>query len=527
MSTANSILGIDFGTTRTVVAARAGGNAPICTFNWKGEFKEYIPSLIAVHRGRVFYGWQAAELLHRPDAQVVRSIKRLASTMRPEDRLDFGRDGAYTLIDLLTGFLAHVRRMIRRCGNLPLQKRKPLEVLAAVPANANSNQRYLTFEAFRRSGFVLQGAMNEPSAAAVEYLRRHLSHLSPRSPKRYVVIYDLGGGTFDAAVVGIAGQGHEVIAYEGISMLGGDDFDDLILDMVLEAVGERRRDLTPGEIVRLLEECRDRKEGLKPNTRKMVIDLDCVRPGAEPVVLETAALYERCEPMIRGSLRAVETLLKRTAGTPVLTDDIRSLAAVYLVGGSVAFPPVARILREGFGTKVRTAPFPHAAAAIGLAAAGDPKAGIRLRESITRNFGLWRERGSDKVFDPIFVKNLRVDPNTGRSQAIRHYRPVHNIGRLRYLECSALGSRGEPEGDIFMWKDIFFPYDPDLTGARNLGAVSVVPRPDLSSQEVLETYEYDDEGIVCIEIENRTAGYRRRYQLNPAKPRSPAAGRSI
>jgi molecular chaperone DnaK (HSP70) len=515
MATSSSILGIDFGTTRTVVAARSGGNSPICTFTWKGEFKEYIPSLVAVSRGRISYGWRAAELLHRPDVQALRSIKRLAGRMRPDDRVDFGKEGSFPLIDLMTGFLSHVRRMIIRCGNLPLEKRKPLEVLAAVPANANSNQRYLTFEALRRSGFILRGAMNEPAAAAVEYLQRHLKHLSPRSPKRYVVIYDLGGGTFDAAVVGIVGQGHEVIGYEGIELLGGDDFDHIILDMVLESAGASRRRLTPSESLRMLEECRDRKEGLKPNTRKIMVDLDCVWPEADPVMLESADLYERCEPLIRSSLRTLETLLKRTVGSTVLTDDIRSLAAVYLVGGSVVFPPVARILRESFGAKVRSTPFPHASVAMGLAAAGDPSAGIRVRESISRNFGLWREQGTDKVFDPIFVKNRQLDSKTGRSQAIRHYRPVHNIGRLRYLECSALGSRGEPEGDIFMWKDIFFPYDPDLTEARNLHSVSVVPRPDLASQEVLETYEYDERGIVRIEIENRTAGYRRRYQLTP------------
>jgi len=421
------------------------------------------------------------------------------------------------LIDLLTGFLAHVRRMILRYGNLPLKKKAPLEVLAAVPANANSNQRYLTFEAFRRSGFRLRGAMNEPSAAAVEYLQRHLKHLSPRSPKRYVVTYDLGGGTFDAAVVGIADRSHEIIAYEGIAMLGGDDFDAIMLAMVLEAAGRSHAKLTAAESVRLLEECRDRKEGLKPNTRKIVVDLDPVWPGSDPVVLDTAALYERCEPLIRRSLRALESLLKRAAGRGVLTDDIRSLAAVYLVGGSVGFPPVARILREGFGTKVRTAALPHAAVAIGLAVAGNPRARIRGQESISRNFGLWREQGTDKVFDPIFVKDLRVDRTTGRSQVVRCYRPMHNVGRLRYLECSALGSRSEPEGDIFMWKDVFFPYDPALTDTADLGAVPVVPRPDLSSQEVLEIYEYDAEGIVHVEIENRTAGYRRSYRLDPGQ----------
>jgi molecular chaperone DnaK (HSP70) len=81
----------------------------------------------------------------------------------------------------------------------------------------------------------------------------------------------------------------------------------------------------------------------------------------------------------------------------------RSLAAVYLVGGSVSFPPVARKLREAYPSKVKVSPFPHASTAIGLSIAGDPNANIKVRESVSRHFGIWRERGKDKIFDPIFL----------------------------------------------------------------------------------------------------------------------------
>ncbi|MFZ0131486.1 MAG: Hsp70 family protein [Desulfobacterales bacterium] len=507
--------GIDFGTTRTVVAARDEGNYPVCSFSWRGDFKEYIPSLVAVEGGRLRFGWEAASLLNRPGITVLRSLKRHAGRLRPEDPVDLGQGVSLPMLELLTLFLKHVRRMAIKQGNLSVGRKAPLDVMVAVPANANSNQRFVTLEAFRQAGFNVLGAMNEPSAAAVEFMHRYLKKLAPKSPKRYVVIYDLGGGTFDAAVIGIAGKGHDVIAYEGIARLGGEDFDQIILDMVLEAAGVAAGDLTASQTVRLLEECRERKEGLKPNTRKMVVDAGTVLTDADPVVLETRQVYERCEPLIRRSLSSVQLLLTKLAQSEIGSLEGPGLAAVYTVGGSVAFPPVARCLRELFGPKVKNSPFPHAAPAIGLAIMADPKDHLSVRESVSRYFGIWRERERDKIFDPVFSKKRPVDPETGRLTVVRRYRPLHNIGRLRYLECSALGGTGEPEGDITVWRDVYFPYDPGLADQKNLSGIPVTLCPELSSQDVVETYDYDPEGIVRVEIENRTAGYRRQFRLTP------------
>ena len=138
------------------------------------------------------------------------------------------------------------------------------------------------------------------------------------------------------------------------------------------------------------------------------------------------------------------------------SEDSQSFAAVYLVGGSVAFPPVSRRLRELFGRKVRISPYPQAATAIGLAVSADPQARISIREAVTRHFGIWREgeEGREKVFDPIFRKDSLMEAGAGRQEVVREYRPVHNVGHLRYLECSALGEAGEPQGDLFVWEEV-------------------------------------------------------------------------
>src|SRR5262249_59303721 len=123
-----------------------------------------------------------------------------------------GRAGM-TALELATEFLAGLRQALAERSNLALPgsrtspgSREPLEAMVAVPANASSAQRWLTLEAFRRAGFSPVGMLNEPTAAAVELAHRHLGELTRRSPKRYVIVYDLGGGTLDTSAVSLAGR---------------------------------------------------------------------------------------------------------------------------------------------------------------------------------------------------------------------------------------------------------------------------------------------------------------------------------
>ena len=337
-------LGIDFGTTRTVAAMVEKGNYPVCTFSWKGDLKEYIPSMVAAKGHSLFFGWEAAELVHDPDVFLLRSVKRLAQELRPEDPVELSPGFSLPLLELMTHFFRHLKEMLTGQSILPRKRLKDLEVMVATPANASSNQRYTTLEAFRRAGFRVLGAMNEPSAAAVEFAHRYLGNLGPKSPKKYMVVYDLGGGTFDTSAVGLADRNYEAIGHEGIARLGGDDFDRVILDLTLDSLGESTRTLTQTEEVRLLEECRERKEGLKANTRKMMVDPGPAIRDERPVMIDTGEVYARCEPLIRQTIDRLEIVLQGLRFLGIDPEDNRSLAAIYLVGGSVSFPPVARRL---------------------------------------------------------------------------------------------------------------------------------------------------------------------------------------
>jgi hypothetical protein len=108
----------------------------------------------------------------------------------------------------------------------------------------------------------------------------------------------------------------------------------------------------------------------------------------------------------------------------------------------------------------------------------------------------------------------------------RHYRPVHNLGHFRYLECSHLDSANQPRGDVTVWDEIQFPFDPAL---RDVESATVQHSAAAQSQEIEEKYSIDASGTVTIAISNLTAGYEREYRLGrwaakdalvtPAKPR--------
>src|SRR5207237_7949688 len=114
------------------------------------------------------YGLDAARRQDDPAWALRRSFKRQLAMLGPAAQMALGT-GAVTALELLMAFLAQLRCDLVTRSNLRLTPQEPLEAVIAVPANANSNQRFLTLEAFRRAGFQVRGLLNEPSAPGLEY----------------------------------------------------------------------------------------------------------------------------------------------------------------------------------------------------------------------------------------------------------------------------------------------------------------------------------------------------------------------
>lgn len=493
-------IGIDFGTTRIVAAVADRGNYPLISFESGDTAFEWFPPLVAIREAaggpEFLYGWEAWRAQGDPDWTVIRSLKRYLEDAGPHTVVR-AAGLEIPLSEILVGLTSALRDAIR--ASRPDHATEPLEIMLGVPAHANSNQRFLTVDAFRRGGFQVLGLLNEPSAASIEFGHR----VQTRKTAHRVLVYDLGGGTFDASLVELGADTNTVLGTEGISGLGGDDFDHLLAGL---AFGEDRlHRLTLVELFRLEEECRRQKESLHPNSRRVVVDLDVVAEGLGQTTVLVSEFYERCRPLVEQTVRAASMLASR--------GDIDYL---YVTGGGSELPIVARVLREEFGRKVKRSEYTRSATAIGLAIQADASSGFTLNEVFTRHFGVWREREAGRVmtFDPIFSQGTRLPSSSGKClEVTRLYTPVHNIGHFRYLEASALLDDGEPSGDISVWDEIQFPFDPSLAGSVDLGRLPIGPSDAAPAQMIEERYSCDATGAVAVRIRNLTSGYDREYKL--------------
>lgn len=498
-------LGVDFGTTRIVVAAVDRGNYPVVTFeDAEGVSREWFPPLVAARGAELVFGWQAWQAQFEPEWTVVRSLKRTLEGAGPASSVEIAGH-SWPVLDVLACMTKALREALAGASSLPQAKSGgSWQVMLGVPANANSNQRFLTVEAFRRGGFEVLGLLNEPSAASIEYGHRN------RDSKRLesLLVYDLGGGTFDASLVHISDRLHTVVATEGAGDLGGDDFDIALAQAALELQGVGIDELSEAELHRLHEECRGRKETLNPNTRRIVVDLGVVRDGWMQVAVPAIDYYDRCRPLIERSVSITERLLGEHAEAEV--------GALYITGGGSELPAVSRILKETFGRRARRSAYMRSATAIGLAIQADQEAGYTLREIFHRNFGVWREieSGRQVVFDPLFPKGAPV-PAPGEPEIAirRRYVPAHNIGHFRYLECTHATDDLQPDGEISLWDEIHFPFDPALSGESDLTAVAVERTSNVENQLVEESYSVDATGLVEVKISNLTSDYARSYRL--------------
>jgi len=525
-------LGIDFGTTRTVVACADRGNYPVLGFvDDAGDSHDWIPSVVAEQNGKLLFGFDA--LAAGESASVVRSFKRLlAGTDATHGRTVKVGAVSIGLDELVTRFLVSVRDAVLERSTLSKDSNEvrpgDIRSVVAVPANASGAQRLLTLDAFRRAELNPIAMLNEPSAAGFEYTHRHRDTLT--SKRDHVVVYDLGGGTFDASLVRMRGASHEVLTTAGVNELGGDDFDEVIVDLVLAKVKLAKSDLPPAALARLRDQCRDAKERLNPSSRKLAIDLDAALGEEAPkseVAVPVAEIYEACAPLVDASIEVMLPVMAKLdsedghAGDAATRDDSAGaatrddIAGIYVVGGASELPIVGRTLRARFGRRVHRSPYASGAIAIGLAIACDEAAGFELVDRFSRTFGVFREghAGNEITFDPIFSPDT-VLPKAGSGPVAfrRRYRAAHNVGHFRFLECNSLSDDGRPRGHMVFSGDVLFPFEPSL-GDRSLEGIRVERMSPDAGPRIEEEYVLDDNGIVAVTIKNLDAGFERVFQL--------------
>ncbi len=507
-------LGIDLGTTRTVVACADRGNYPVVSFDDEnGDAGEHFPSVVAAVDGRLVYGFDAVAAA-KGGAPVLHSFKRALAAVDVTGASPVVVGPVQTtMLELMTGFVRALHGALTTRSNLPAKERKgPCSAVVAVPAHAHAAQRFLTIEAFRAAGVEVLALLNEPSAAGFEYTHRLARTVS--SKRTRVVVYDLGGGTFDASLVRVDGEHHDVVGTAGDSHLGGDDFDMVLAQCACAAAGVDMGSLDDRRRTTLLMACREAKEGIGPNKRRITIDAPFV--AAVPI----DEFYAAAQPLVERSVTVMAPLLGRIDDDVAPSPDgdlaMADVAGIYLVGGGSGLPLVSRVLKERFGRRVHRSAYPGASTAIGLAIAADEASGFTLTDRFSRSFGVFRERDAGKrlSFDALVRPDEVVPQQDSAVVVTRRYRAAHNVGHFRFVECMAVDDDGQPKGDLLPFGEVVFPFDARLRTLDDLRGVVVERRAN--GPVIEERYVLDKSGLVEVVIADVDTGYARTYRLGAA-----------
>ena len=355
------IVGIDLGTTNSEIALYDGGR-PVVLADSEGRM--ILPSVVGVtEAGELLVGEQARNQLLLYPERTVRSIKRRMG--RDETVRMAGRD--YTPQEISAIILRRLKEIAeQRLG------RQVTKAVITVPAYFSDTQRQATREAGEIAGLDVVRIINEPTAAALVY------EAGVNQGKR-ILVYDLGGGTFDVSVVRIEAGVVEVISSHGNNHLGGDDFDQKIVAHIVEHLKIKQGvDVSdrPTAMARILRAAEVAKRYLSDHPYARIEEEFIADAEGRPVHLSLELSRDEYEdmitPFIEETLDAVHAALK---GADLMASQVEE---ILLVGGATRTPLVRRRLAEVFGLIPRGEVDADLCVAMGAAIQGAAIAGAEV-----------------------------------------------------------------------------------------------------------------------------------------------------
>ena len=372
----SKIIGIDLGTTNSCVSVMEG-NEPVVIPNAEG--KRTTPSVIAfVDGGEIKVGDPAKRQAVTNPTKTISSIKRFMGSKFSESKDDAKRS-AYKVVkgDNDTSRVDIDGRLYtpQELSAMILQKMKKTaedylgttvsEAVVTVPAYFNDAQRQATKEAGEISGLKVQRIINEPTAAALAY------GLDKSNKDQKIAVYDLGGGTFDISILELGDGVFEVLSTNGDTRLGGDDFDEAIIQwMAFEYEEEEGVDLRkdPMALQRLKEAAEKAKIELSSSTQTEInlpyISATDAGPKHLVKTLTRSKFEQLCSDLVKRSMEPVKKALKDAGLNKSDIDE------VILVGGSTRIPVIQNEVEKFFGKKPSKGVNPDEVVAVGAAIQG-------------------------------------------------------------------------------------------------------------------------------------------------------------
>ncbi|PSP40417.1 molecular chaperone DnaK, partial [Halobacteriales archaeon QH_6_64_20] len=390
--TSNEILGIDLGTTNSAFAVMEGGDPEIVT-NDEGD--RTTPSVVAFTDDERLVGKPAKnQAVQNPD-RTVESIKRHMG----EENYDIETDGeTFTPEEISAAILQKIKRDAEEYLGDDVEK-----AVITVPAYFSDRQRQATKDAGEIAGFEVERIINEPTAASMAY------GLDDESDQT-VLVFDLGGGTFDVSILELGGGVYEVVATNGDNDLGGDDWDQAIVDHLAEEFeNEHGFDLREDRqaLQRLTEAAEEAKIELS-SRKETEINLPFITAtDSGPIHLEQSLTRATFESL-------TDDLIERTVGpTEQALDDggyeKEDIDEVILVGGSTRMAQVREQVEELVGQEPKKNVNPDEVVALGAAIQGGVLSGdvddIVLLDVTPLSLGIEVKGG---LFERLIEKNTTI-----------------------------------------------------------------------------------------------------------------------
>ena len=348
----SKIIGIDLGTTNSCVCVYEGGEAKVIA-NPEGE--RTTPSVVAFKNGEIIVGG-AAKRQMITNKDTIYSIKRLMGT---DEKVE-ANGKKYTPQEISAMILGDLKKTAEAYLG-----EKVTKAVITVPAYFNDAQRQATKDAGKIAGLEVERIINEPTAAALAY------GLDKQDENQTVLVYDLGGGTFDVSILELGDGVFEVKATSGNNKLGGDDFDKRIMDYLVEQFKkENNIDLSKDKMA--MQRIKDASEKAKKDLSGVTttqISLPFLSQGEDgPLHLEmslTRAKFEElCHDLFESTLEPVRKAMK---DAKLSKNDIDK---VILVGGSTRIPKVQEIIKNELGKEPSKGVNPDEVVAMGAAIQG-------------------------------------------------------------------------------------------------------------------------------------------------------------
>ncbi len=485
MSAKPITLGVDFGTTNTCVAY-VKGKVPRCVPTDKGSL--VLPSVVAKStKGELLVGNVAKDQMVTNPKNTVYGVKRLIgrqfrSKTVEELRKYFsyeiveGEDGGcavnlggtvQSIPEVSSHILSHCKKVSEAFLEEPIE-----DAVIAVPAYFTDSQRAAVKEAGKLAGFNVKRIINEPTAAALAYGFN-------RGFDQKILVYDMGGGTFDVSILQLHGNVFEVVATGGDTFLGGVDFDNRIIDYVLEEFRRQTRiDLATSPIA--LQRIKSASETTKIDLSMManvMIELPYIESRrGKPVDLRIALSREKLNALtgdlVDRTFQVVGNLLAEESLRPT---DLRE---VLLVGGQSRMPLVQGKTHQYFGKLPRKGVHPDESVALGAALLGESlheEDAVTLVDVLSVPIGIALPGGR---FRRIIEKNASI--------------PTAKSFRLPPAKS----------GDVEL--DVFQGEAEQIVDNEYLGTLRFAP--DLGGRKV--TFQVDEECMLRVTAEGTTGAAR-------------------